>query len=207
MAPRCTFLIFALVSLVYGQTETQWKVQDFPDPIFQVEECGRSEEVVKSLICDPNKVIPEKDVNDISNILDNIYNTTRCNCASCIANKTGFLVMVAIMPRMYRLYNASNNHMDLITDARIYAYYLSTYWAENFSKCDQMVLILFSRDDGVVYTLTQRDARLKLTDELVTSITFENQKYFDTKDRNMMGKGLTTMVEQYRDVLKGHRLN
>lgn len=197
-------LVLGVFSVTCGQMVDQWKVQEFPNPIYQVEACGRSESLDKSWICDPNKVISEQDVNDISDMLDDIYKNTRCNCQTCIDDKNGYVVMVAIMPRMYRIVNASSHHNDVMVDARIYAYYLSLYWS-NFANCKQVVLVLFSRDDGVVYTLTQKDARTKLTDELVTEITLENQRYFDTNERTKMGMGLKSMIDQYRQALKGQR--
>ncbi|XP_076076512.1 uncharacterized protein LOC143047362 [Mytilus galloprovincialis] len=200
MYTNCILLVVSLLSVCSG-IENQWKVQEFPNPIYQVEDCGRSADVEKSWICDPNKVISEQDVNDISDKLVEIYTNSRCNCAMCINNRTGYVVMVAIMPKMYRIINASNSMSDIIQDARVYSYYLSMYWG-SFATCKQLVLLLISRDDGVVYTLTQMDARRKLTDEMVTKITLDNQKYFDGNDRVKMGQGIKSMINKYGELLR-----
>lgn len=54
-------LVLGVFSVTCGQMVDQWKVQEFPNPIYQVEACGRSESLDKSWICDPNKVISEQD--------------------------------------------------------------------------------------------------------------------------------------------------
>ncbi|XP_052087287.1 uncharacterized protein LOC127724373 [Mytilus californianus] len=204
MYSYCILLVVSVLSVCSG-VEDQWKVQEFPNPIYQVEDCGRSADVEKSWICDPNKVISEQDVNDISDKLVEIHTNSRCNCEMCIRNKTGYVVMVAIMPRMHRIINASDSMADIMQDARVYSYYLSLYWG-SFATCNELVLLLISRDDGVVYTLTQSDARKKLTDELVTKITLDNQKYFDGKDRVKIGQGIKSMINKYGILLRGQSI-
>ena len=53
--------VLSLLSVGLAQLPTRWKVQEFPNPMYQLEDCGRSEDLEKSWICDPNKVIPEQD--------------------------------------------------------------------------------------------------------------------------------------------------
>lgn len=198
-------LVVGLLTLVNSQElPTRWKVQEYPNPIYQVEVCGRSPDTLTSWICDPNNVIKEQDVEEISNMLDNIYENTRCNCEKCIRDKNGYVVMVAIMPTMYRLVNKSNDVADVFMDARIYAYYLSLYWG-TFVDCQQLVLILYSRDDGVTYTLTQKDSGSKLTDSLITEITLEKLQYLNQGTKEGIGRGLKEMISQYHMVLTGQR--
>lgn len=39
----------------------------------------------------------------IQDIVKETYDSTQCPCQECAANNQGYVIMVAIMPRMYRI--------------------------------------------------------------------------------------------------------
>lgn len=190
--------LFFWISLIEGQNDqqlpTKWKVYEYPNPRFQPKRCGR---VKESLICDPNGIISEQDANDIETLLRRIYSETRCDCQKCQIDETGYAVMVAIMPRMDRLMvNASQNPIeDVLYNAKAYAYYLSLYWG--FTDCDERVIILYCRDDDVLYTLTYKDARKYLTDNVVIDSTLRATKHFKSGTKEGIAKGLKQLVQMY----------
>ncbi|KAJ8314730.1 hypothetical protein KUTeg_006880 [Tegillarca granosa] len=135
--------------------------------------------------CD-NGIISEQDANDIETLLRRIYSETRCDCQKCQIDETGYAVMVAIMPRMDRLMvNASQNPIeDALYNAKAYAYYLSLYWG--FTDCDERL-----------YTLTYKDARKYLTDNVVIDSTLRATKHFKSGTKEGIAKGLKQLVQMY----------
>lgn len=49
----------AILSVLIGvESSAQWRVTDFPHPVYQAKQCGRKE---ASWICDPNGIISTQD--------------------------------------------------------------------------------------------------------------------------------------------------
>lgn len=193
-------LIFgAILSVLIGvESSAQWRVTDFPHPVYQAKQCGRKE---ASWICDPNGIISTQDADAIQQTVKETYDSTQCPCPECAANNQGYVIMVAVMPRMYRIVNRSANVQDVLYDARVYSYYLSQFW--NVTTCDTNTLLLYSKDDDITYVMTWRNARRLLDDTKVRTITLNNRHYFDdSSNQEMIGKGLRNMVKNISEVFK-----
>ncbi|XP_069134378.1 uncharacterized protein [Argopecten irradians] len=194
----CACLLGLMAAIV--QSQTVWNVLNFPDPRYEPTRCGRHSEVAESWICDPNNIISSDDATAIDAMLKMAEETTTCGCQSCRTENKGYVIMVALMPQMQRIINESNSLKSILQDARVYAYYLSLYW--DFTTCDNQVLILFDQHHDVIYTLTQRDARRRLTDDLVNEISLENRRLFDVKEKASIAQGLKNMIQSYTDILR-----
>ncbi|XP_070189325.1 uncharacterized protein [Littorina saxatilis] len=190
-------VVCALVCVLpaaWSQQVFRWKVQDYPDPFSfdTYTQCGRSN---KSNICDPNTIIAKKEADEIDSLIWSVYRESRCDCQSCIRNSHGYVIRVAIMPRMESIYKHGNTSQDRLKDAQMFSYILTRNWAMAGS-CNESLLILYSRYDGILYTLTLPQARHVLEDEAVKRITMQVRPLFD--DETMVGKGLKEMITKYK---------
>ncbi|XP_062613262.1 uncharacterized protein LOC134275040 [Saccostrea cucullata] len=196
-----TFYLYAVLTLALvlgAQSSAQWRVTDFPHPVYQSKQCGMKE---SSWICDPNGIISSADAEALQEMVRDTYESTQCPCSECATNNQGYPIMVAIMPRMYRIVNRSSNVQDVLYDARVYAYYLSMFW--NVTTCDTNTLVLYSRDDDITYIMTWRNARALLDDTKVQQITLKNRFYFDdATNQAEIGKGLKNVVLDISEVFK-----
>lgn len=201
-----TLVVCALVCVipaVFGQQVFRWKVSDYPDPYsfdtyFQ---CGRNNQ---SNVCDPNSMISKKQADDIDSLVRSVYRETRCQCPSCISNSHGYVIRVAIMPRMESIYNERNDSVATLKDAQMFSYMLTKKWSMA-GKCNASLLILYSRYDNILYTLTLSMTREVLKDELVKRITMSVRPLFDKDDT--VGYGIQEMIKRYKMVFDGKEEN
>ncbi|KAK7479637.1 hypothetical protein BaRGS_00029103 [Batillaria attramentaria] len=164
------FALGCLASLAVGQIRN-WSYKEFPDPhsYDTYSQCRRSN---LSNICDPDELLSRDDADDIDSLIHSIHRETRYE---------------------------NNTSMDaMLRDAQMYAYLLTDRWAMK-GWCNESILILYSRYDGVLYTLTLKGARQKLTDDDIQKITLAVRPYFD--DSETVGDGLKEMVSRYKYVL------
>lgn len=190
-----------LVAVTFGQTVRVWRYNDFPDPhsYDTYSQCRRSN---LSNICDPDEIISRDKADEIDSLINSVYRETRCECQHCIDYSHGYVIRVAIMPRMERVFkneNWTDDTHEMLRDAQMYAYLLTDKWAMT-GRCNESLLILYSRYDGLLYTLTRRTARQKLNDDAVKRITLAVRPYFD--DSNTVAEGLMEMIRRYKLVFE-----
>ncbi|XP_076444444.1 uncharacterized protein LOC143282663 isoform X2 [Babylonia areolata] len=172
-----------------------WSVQGYPDPFSYdtYTKCGRQN---RSNICDPNKLMSKEQADKVDSLISRVFRETRCTCSKCFNNAHGYVIRVAVMPRMQNVYkDGKNSTEDLLKNAQMFAYMLTQKWAMGGS-CNESVLILFSRYDGVLYTLTLPLAREVLKDHHVKRITMAVRHLFD--DNDTIGDGLFEMIRRYK---------
>ncbi|ESO85732.1 hypothetical protein LOTGIDRAFT_235706 [Lottia gigantea] len=87
-----------------------------------------------------------------------------------------------------------------LKEAHMYSYLLTQKWKFEGS-CNETILILYSLEDNVVYTLTMQHARLKLRDENIVQVSMDTNHYFNSKDT--VGDGLKAMILGFKSFLKG----
>ncbi|KAL8566300.1 hypothetical protein ACOMHN_028957 [Nucella lapillus] len=179
----------------------QWSVHDYPDP-FSYDTYSRCGRYNKSNICDPNNLIPREKSDKIDKLIWTVFHETRCGCHKCIQNKHGFVIRVAVMPRMESIFKKENTSENLLKDAQMFAYMLTQKWAMGGS-CNESVLILFSRYDNVLYTVTLPLARGILKDEYVKRITIVVRHLFDNDDT--IGDGLYELIERYMMIFENKK--
>lgn len=178
----------------------QWNVHQYPDPFSYdtYSRCGRHN---KSNICDPNNLIPDSrpccTADQIDKLIWKVFHETRCTCHKCTQNMHGYVIRVAVMPRMESIFKHGNTTEDLLKNAQMFAYMLTQKWAMGGS-CNESVLILFSRYDGVLYTVTLPLAREVLKDEYVKRITISVRHLFDNDET--IGVGLYEMITRYMKI-------
>ncbi|KAL4232468.1 hypothetical protein ACF0H5_007161 [Mactra antiquata] len=196
-------LVCLFVGSIYGQQDG-WTVRNYPDPITMPGLCGR---VNPSFICDPSRILEEAAADQIDEIAKNIYNETTVPCYASgprASRRKGYMVMVAVMPKMqrYRTVNATVYNMRTrYREAQYFAYHLGQQkkWGAHSSSCNETVIILYSAEDGVLYTSTQSQARRLLTDGIVREKVIWALTLYNPINRNnrVLAHTLEYLVRQY----------
>ncbi|XP_064617870.1 uncharacterized protein LOC135481992 [Liolophura sinensis] len=180
------------------QIPLKWHWSQFPNPQNEFGRCGRNK---PSYICDPNHLISYKGANAIDRLINQTLTDSTCPCGaqSCIRSKrSGYQIAVAIVPEFYTSYNGSNPDR-LLLETRRFAYGIySRRWS--FGVCGEWVLLFYTQQQNIVYTLTGRLARSTLNDALLEQITLDARHFFAAGPQRNITQGLLQMVEDFRNV-------
>ncbi|KAK3580512.1 hypothetical protein CHS0354_001113 [Potamilus streckersoni] len=199
------FVLFAyILSTSYGQGQSsqfnEWTYNNYPSPFKNPEACRRPE---PSFICDPNEILLARQ-DQVNIVLKKIFNDTDVPCYDDTGiKKSGYVVMIALMNKINRTFSSSytDNTRAIHTEAAWFSYYVGETWHRDI--CDENVVILYSKEDGVLYTSTQSLARKKLSDDKVALVNLRNGHYFRSKNRDKILRGLLKVAEAYKLVLEG----
>lgn len=167
-----TVLLLAFLLVPICAQRSMYTVKNYPDPIDRYEACGRPS---PSFVCDPSEFLPASAADAIDDLLKDVYNETTVPCYASgprATRRKGYLIMVAVMPKMERYFTVNVTTYNMRTkyrEAMYFSYYLGqeNKWGKHSSNCNEMVIILYSVEDNVLYTSTQPIARRKLTDTIV----------------------------------------
>ncbi|XP_071112412.1 uncharacterized protein [Haliotis cracherodii] len=177
-------------------TPRVWHVNQFPDPWWFPEQCNRGN---KSAICDPNGVITRQQADDIDRLIEAVAVDTRCPCYDCVTNQRGYVIRVALMHQMENLLEEDEGIMDRLKNARLFAYLLTKRWKLT-GNCNETLLIVYSKADNVLYTMTGKSAGMTLKDNLIVEISVDVRPFFD--DEETIAEGIKEMIRRYRAVFK-----
>ncbi|XP_014774202.1 uncharacterized protein LOC106871943 [Octopus bimaculoides] len=173
-----------------------WYPHDYPNPRKEQARCGR--ELTKpSWLCDPDKLLTEKEAMEVDKLIASVRTKTRCPCYKCVNKNKGYLIMVALMGKMYRnVRNKNDSEERLFQDSKKFATKLMRRWGGR-SMCEEFVIILYSKADNVLYTVTEKNAGKILNETMVMKEQDYVKWYFGSED---VGNGLVMMIEDYRDM-------
>ncbi|XP_046554118.1 uncharacterized protein LOC124263504 [Haliotis rubra] len=181
----------------YRSSDTRvWHVNQYPDPWWFPEQCNRDN---KSAVCDPNGIVTKQQANDIDRLIEAVAVDTRCPCYDCVSNQRGYVIRVALMHQMENLLEEGEEIMDRLKNARLFAYLLTKRWKLT-GNCNETVLIVYSKADNVLYTMTGTSAGRALKDNLIVEITVDVRPFFD--DEDTITEGIKEMIRRYRAVFK-----
>jgi len=207
MGPRSLFLtcVFAvLLSIIQAQEAHQaWNRRDYPNPQTHPMQCKRER---KSYLCDPNELLSQAEANQLDRVLESVVNDTKCPCSTytCRSSRTGYVIAVALMDKIEEEENyVDDGTSDIgevidhsLSKARLFAYTLEqSTW--KFGNCDEDIVIVYSRQDNVLYTMTGEAARGKLRDAHIGEIAMKVMHKF----RSNIFEGLHDMIMAYKKKL------
>lgn len=210
MGSRSLFLgcvLVALFGIILAQEVRQaWTRRDYPNPQTNSYDCGRFSK--RSYLCDPNKLLSDDEANQLDLVLESVVNDTKCPCSTyaCRTSRTGYVISVALMNKIEEEENYVDDGSSDIGDvidhnlmkARLFAYTLESYtW--NFGNCDEDIVILYSREDNALYTMTGEAARGKLRDAHIGEIAMMVMHKFGP-NKNIF-EGLHDMIMAYKKKL------
>jgi len=210
-----TLVLCVLGSLLTLSAGDSYDTRRYPNPWINPTPCGSK---YRSYICDPNRILSDNDASQLDVKLHSVVSDTKCPCATytCSSQRNdGYKIGIAVMKSFSddaQFYDQntqlqreqSREQMQVILDkARQIAFDIRKNW--NMGICDEDVIILYSRDDDVVFTVTGAVARMKLTDKLVADISLEARrrnydKFAFSGLDFMISKYLEVFLDRYRDV-------
>lgn len=201
----CALSVFVALLLV-GTSHclmVEWEAQDYPNPMFDMEKCGRHIGR-RSYVCDPNGIISVKDADALDNILLGLPNMTSCPCSAWSCERPGkdkgFHIFVALVKKLKRKEGTPKSREASEGLAGKFALtLLNKNW--KIGECNEEVVILYSKEDGILRTQTGSTARLLLKDEIAAEIQRAMARFFQNEDT--VGQGLQYLAMNYRRVLDG----
>ncbi|XP_052810403.1 uncharacterized protein LOC128238482 isoform X2 [Mya arenaria] len=201
---KALLLLLALVSLG-GCVLVEWTADEFFNPLEEPEKCGRHESS-PSYVCDPNGIITVRQADFLDHILLNMQNETDCPCSTnnceSRAHSKGYIIAIALVKKLKRPDNVPDNEMGRMGLAQTFVYDLQRkHWV--WGKCDEVTIIFFSKDDGILMTTTGVTPARKLTGEVTNYIQKELVRFFQ-KGGNV-GQGLHYLTINYRHVLDNYK--
>jgi len=201
----CVLGALVSVSLQQDAVRESWSRSMYPNPRTQPSECGRY--MRQSYLCDPNHLLSDDEAIQLDLVLEGVRNDTRCPCSNhaCRTNpRTGYLIAVALMHHIEEEENyvdSGDSDVQEVIDhdlskARLFAYTLErSTW--NFGECDEDVIILYSKQDNVLYTITGEtvERNRKLTAAHIGEISM---MVLDKFTSGKVFEGLYTMINEYK---------
>ncbi|XP_074662334.1 uncharacterized protein LOC141914894 [Tubulanus polymorphus] len=180
--------------------ERSWHVLDYPNPQVNITKCGRR--VRRSWICDPNNLLKFEEANELDSLIADIQRDTLCPCSRdiCYRDGRGYVISIALVNKL-TTDSRQQGMAQQVENGRKFVRNLEKY-NYAFDRCDEDVIIMYSRDDNIIYTLTGLKAREKLTDQILSDITRDATVYF----MHNLFMGLKHMLYGIRSVLEGRYL-
>ncbi|CAH1800133.1 unnamed protein product [Owenia fusiformis] len=176
----------------------EWTVEDYPNPQRQVYNCGRNG--ITSWVCDPNNLITHNEANYLDDMINFFMKKTKCACPKkCKRKNKGYHIAIALMNKM-KPYSDFESFDDKLKHAAYFSHQLeSMLW--KYGMCQEDIVILYSKEDNVIYTMPGNNSRKILDGNMITEVTMESRVYFEP-GKNIT-KGLETMIKGYRAAING----
>uniref|UniRef100_A0A915CWE4 TPM domain-containing protein n=1 Tax=Ditylenchus dipsaci TaxID=166011 RepID=A0A915CWE4_9BILA len=156
-----------------------------------------------SLVCDPNQLLnPAADGTDgvlkLHEALQHLRTASNCSCGSTVgvcdsSDPHGYTLSVAILKKILVDPRSSRTIEELIS---VFANALRNRFSRG--QCQDDAWLVFSVDDGAVWTSTGPNIAEKLTPEFITSVSRDSQEYFSRNDHT---GALLYIVNQYSQKL------
>lgn len=184
-------------------------IENIGNPRTDFNSCGRNQ---PSYICDPDHVLSVGQDDALESQILHILNSTHCPCSSanmCDSTRSGYLITIAMVNKMNLTNNPADNNAPaqndehalrlatVLSEARKLASGLLKKW--NLGRCSESILILFSRGDNVLYTVTDVVAGKKLTDDLIGDIAMDVRSEFGQN----VTSGFQKLLAEYKEVFDG----
>lgn len=161
-------LTLVACTLGLGQTSRpSYLPEEYPNPQIRPRDCGFSG-TKAGYICDPAGIITRHQLETINWFLEGIANTENpafCPCSRYHCEHGPrprfYKVAVALVPKLKLPLDSSNREVRPVDQAQIFAYRLENdLW--NISSCQEDIVILYSRDDQTLVTMTGEVAGRRL---------------------------------------------
>lgn len=196
----CSLLVVLLICIL-AVCADEYDRAHYPNPMNDPEECGRNK---RSYLCDPDSILNPGEADQLDREIERVTNETKCPCSenSCDSRKyrKGYKIAVALINKMpddkyVQLKEGGDILENNMEKARLYAYTLLNRW--KIGSCNEGIIIFYSKEDNVLYTMTGDTAAKKLKSTSIGEISMEGRGKFGSNNF----EGLVYLITQYRDVL------
>ncbi|KAK7107293.1 uncharacterized protein [Littorina saxatilis] len=202
---------FALAALTFDlgwsqeRVRTSWLPEEIPNPQKNPKACGLGPN--PGYICDPNGILTRHQLETIDWFLNGIAftdNQAMCPCSRYHCEHGGaprfYKVAIALVPRLALPMLTTGRRAEPLDQVQNFAYRLEhDLW--NISSCEEDIVIVYSRDDQALVTMTGSTAGRRLdpySRSVIHSIV--GQHFAD----NRINEGLLRMVYEIELVLNGN---
>ena len=152
-----------------GAEGRAWRYDEYPDPITQPFACGRS---APSWVCDPERILSSNVTEQVDLVLKSISTQTSGLCGP---GKRPYEMGVAVLGSMDR--RQARQLGGFGEGAERFCQKIGNQWAIGNERCKNGIMLLFSRDDQVVFIKTGSGAKEVLTNENIADIIQEMRPY------------------------------
>lgn len=194
-------LVLVLTGICTAQQRTalsEWTADDYPNPMKDPALCGRYD---KSFVCDPNGLLTLKEADTLDWLLRGLFNNdTKCPCSDhkCETKKSGYVMAVALVRKLRIDKEGNVDDNDKSSAIRQFAFNLeNNKW--KLGDCNEDIIIAYSAEDRVIFTMVGGIANKRLNQDLIDSITTHKKHYF--RSNKHVYAGLRSMILDYREAL------
>lgn len=190
--------LMAIASYCEAQKKTTvWEAGYYPNPEKRPDLCRREG---RSRVCDPNTLLKDGEANKLDELIRGVEENTECACQlhHCFDNK-GYRIGVALAKKIKDPAKKERGTMlhGRMMKGRRFAYHIKYLW--KLGACTDDVIIIYSKDDKVFYTIVGKTAAKKLKARLIGRISVAANKYFERGD---IFKGLKHLIQKYELVFQ-----
>lgn len=182
----------------------EWTAKDFPNPQDDPAACGRYPNK-PSYVCDPNGIISTKDADFLDHILLSLQNDTKCPCSAFSCERRdhskGYIMAVALIRKIFKPEGVKDTVESRKNLVNQFAFDLLRKHWNTWDTCDELIVIAFSKDDGILTTISGSTPLRVLTSQITNTIQRELARFF--RDDGNVGQGLHYLIMNYRRVLDG----
>lgn len=204
--------VLTLLSLTFdlgwgqaGRVPYSWLPEEMPNPQRSPKACGLGPN--PGYICDPNAIITRHQLETLNWFLEGIANTENpryCPCSRYHCDHSPrprfYKVAIALVPSLRLPQDTNGRDIRPVDQAQTFAYRLENdLW--NISSCQEDIVILYSRDDKALVTMTGEVAGRRL-DAFSRSVIHSIVGPHFSEGR--IHEGLLRMVYEIELVLNGN---
>lgn len=156
----------------------------------------------QTLVCDPAKLFTVDQINQLNSKLYEIKGPETGDGNACNELRPRPVVAVALVNRM----KVGNVDPDrLLSYAATFSYYLFRNWnlPQNCRTKSDKVIILYSKEDRVIYTFAGDLLKQKLPVSFITNTAVQSRVPFSTS----IYDGIAYVVDRYGEAVKMDRFN
>ncbi|BHF74542.1 hypothetical protein SprV_0501762800 [Sparganum proliferum] len=196
------FISTSFIEALHFPAEFTMQVMNYPNIVTQREKCLPARglnQLHKTLVCDPREILTPNEVKLLNRQLLDLQASLNSDKKACDEAYPRPTIAVALERRM----QLGSTNGELIDYAAVYSYYLLESWklqGHCKSKLDR-IIIFYSADDGVLYTMAGEYIRHRLPIEDIRRVAVESSALF----RSSIYEGLLYVITQYRKILSSGR--
>lgn len=195
-----TVVLLSVPASLFGEENLVWRADTYPHPRKQFSLCNYDK---PTWVCDPNGLLEKDEADTLNFVLEEIHSKyTSCPCSAFLCEKepNGYYMTVILAKKIVTGTNVSrpailSHAMDFVTSLKKRLHF-------DEDRCDEGIILFYSKDDDILLTYTGKTAHHVLTKDLIEEITIRSGKNFEPNEN--LSVGLMKMVLHYRQVLNGH---
>ena len=191
--------ILTLCDKTVSYNSSSWRPEDFPDPLDTSD--TRCNDIIRgrlSYVCDPGHILSEYERFSLGEEAYEMRSSPDCDCDVC--GTKSFQIFVAIVPKIENILEIPSEGTMLSEKVINFSDYLKDTKYAKYTTCDQIAVIVISKDDRLVHVNMGTGARDIIPAGCADTI-FDEASW----DYSDFYPGLSYLLRQYYSVVEGER--